>query len=79
MNRNHTQELAREDEWAEWYQMSPQQRWKETEKLWAFYIEAGGSLDPEPDTQSPFHVALTQRPVSSHGRTGMHILRRGRV
>ena len=38
-------------EWAEWYMMTPQERWAQTETLWATYLELGGSLDPEPDTQ----------------------------
>lgn len=68
-----------EDEWAEWYQMTPAQRWKESEKLWAFYLESGGSLDPEPDTQSPFYTIFKPRSVSSNGRSGVRILRRSRV
>ena len=43
-----------EDEWAEWYRLTPVQRWLESEKLWQTYLALGGSLDPEPDTQSPF-------------------------
>jgi hypothetical protein len=42
------------DELAEWYRLTPVQRWLETEKLWQTYLALGGSLDPEPDTQSPF-------------------------
>jgi hypothetical protein len=42
------------DEWHEWYRLTPLQRWRETEKLWAQYLVTGGSLDPEPDSQSPF-------------------------
>ena len=41
-------------EWAEWYRLTPVQRWLESEKLWQTYLALGGSLDPEPDTQSPF-------------------------
>jgi hypothetical protein len=41
-------------QWLEWHLLDPQQRWRESEKLWRFYLEVGGSLDPEPDTQSPF-------------------------
>ena len=41
-------------EWAEWYRLTPLQRWQESEKLWQTYLALGGSLDPEPDTQSPF-------------------------
>lgn len=42
-------------EWLEWYQLSPEERWKESEKLWATYLEMGGSLEPEVDFQSPFY------------------------
>jgi len=44
-------------EWAEWYRLTPVQRWLESEKLWQTYLALGGSLDPEPDTQSPFFDA----------------------
>ena len=40
-------------EWAEWYRLTPAQRWAESEKFWQTYITLGGSLDPKPDTQSP--------------------------
>ncbi len=43
-----------EAEWAAWYRLTPLERWRESEKLWAIYLALGGSLDPEPDTQSPF-------------------------
>ena len=45
-----------EPEWAEWYQMLPQQRWEESARLWQRYLSMGGRLDPEPDTQSPFSM-----------------------
>ena len=41
-------------EWAEWYRLSPSERWLESERLLAAFLMLGGSLDPEPDTQSPF-------------------------
>jgi hypothetical protein len=41
-------------EWAERYRLTPIQRWLESEKLRQAYLALGGSLDPEPDTQSPF-------------------------
>ncbi len=40
--------FADSDEWREWYRLTPRERWRETSKLWAFYLQAGGSLDPEP-------------------------------
>ncbi|HTL54153.1 MAG TPA: hypothetical protein VL361_00685, partial [Candidatus Limnocylindrales bacterium] len=46
------------EEWAEWYRLTSVQRWLESEKLWQTYLALGGSLDPEPDTQSPFFDAL---------------------
>ena len=67
------------EEWAEWYRLTPAQRWLESEKLWQIYLALGGSLDPEPDTQSPFFNAKAPRPRPSHGRTGVRVLRRGRV
>ncbi len=30
------------DEWLEWYAMSPSERWRESGRLWSFYLEAGG-------------------------------------
>ncbi len=42
------------EEWAEWYRLTPQERFAETMKLWDAYLALGGSLEPEPDTQSPF-------------------------
>ena len=54
-------------EWAEWYRLTPVQRWLESEKLWQIYLALGGSLDPEPDTQSPFYdpQALSPRPADT--------------
>jgi hypothetical protein len=67
------------EEWAEWYRLTPVQRWLESEKLWQTYLALGGSLDPEPDTQSPFFDARAPRPRPAHGRAGVRVLRRGRV
>ena len=44
-----------EPEWLEWYRLSPQERWAESSKLWDTFLMLGGSLDPEPDYQSPFY------------------------
>ena len=67
------------EEWAEWYRLTPAQRWLESEKLWQTYLALGGSLDPEPDTQSPFFDARAWRPRPAHGRAGVRVLRRGRI
>jgi hypothetical protein len=35
--------------------MTPAQRFQESQKLWSTFLALGGSLDPEPDSQSPFY------------------------
>lgn len=67
------------DEWADWYRLTPLQRWSESAKLWQIYLSLGGSLDPEPDSQSPFHDGESSSPLSTHGRAGVRVLRRGGV
>ena len=67
------------DEWAEWYRLTPVQRWLESEKLWQTYLTLGGSLDPEPDTQSPFFDANAPSPLPPHGWPSLRVLRRSRV
>ena len=47
------------DEDMEWLKLAPSQRMRETTKLWKLYIALGGSLDPEPDSQSPFYFQKT--------------------
>ena len=67
------------DEWTAWYLLTPKLRRAETQKLWKFYLSIGGSLDPEPDTQSPFNAAFTRRALSAHGRPGLRVLRRSGI
>jgi hypothetical protein len=64
------------DEWDEWRRLSPAERWRESLKLWDYYLAAGGSLDPEPDSQSPFRDAYLPGAFPAHGRTGVRIVRR---
>ena len=68
-----------EGEWVDWYRLTPLERWHESEKLWAYYLSIGGSLDPEPDTQSPFYDGATPGPRPVDGRPGLRVLRRGRI
>ena len=68
--------IGESDEWRAWYALSPQARWLESQKLWDFYLKTGGSLDPEPDSQSPFRNAWLPGAFSSHGRPGVHCIRR---
>jgi hypothetical protein len=44
------------EEWAEWYRMTPVERFRASERLWETYLALGGLLEPEPDTQSPFYL-----------------------
>jgi hypothetical protein len=45
-----------DDELLEWYDLTPQERFIESQKLWEVFLLYGGSCDPEPDTQSPFYT-----------------------
>jgi hypothetical protein len=67
------------EEWAAWYRLTPQERWRESEKLWQVYFYLGGSLETQPDTQSPFFDASAPGTRPANGRPGMRILRRSRV
>jgi hypothetical protein len=66
-------------EWAEWYRLSPIERWLQSEKLWEAFLILGGSLDPEPDTQSPFFDPRASRSRPADGRSGVRVVRRGGV
>jgi hypothetical protein len=68
-----------DSEWQDWYRLTPAERWAESMKLWEVYLSLGGSLDPEPDSQSPFNDDFVQRPIPPDGRPGVHLVRRGGV
>jgi hypothetical protein len=65
------------DEWLDWYKLTPAERWRESQKLWEFFLSVGGSLDPEPDSESPFDSFYAQRALPPDGRAGVRIVRRG--
>jgi hypothetical protein len=48
-----------EEEVLDWYSLTPAERFLESQRLWEVFILFGGNLDPEPDTQSPFHIFET--------------------
>ena len=48
-------------------------------KLWQFYMAIGGSLDPEPDSQSPFYAFLSPSSSPLDGRSGLRVVRRSGV
>ena len=64
------------EEQEEWARLKPEQRYIESSKLWSTYLGLGGSLDPEPDSQSPFDFPELQRAVPADGRSGVHFIRR---
>lgn len=67
------------EEWEGWYALSMQERWQETMKLWQFYLSVGGSLAPEPDSQSPFYFDDPPGPAPVDGRPGLRVIRRSGV
>ena len=68
-----------EPEWVDWYRMTPEERWNESACLWARYLALGGSLDPEPDPQSPFYDAGSSSRPPADGRSGLRVVRRSGV
>ena len=67
------------EEWAEWYRLTPAERFIESARLWDTWLALGGSFEPEPDTQSPFFDAEEWRANAADGRSGVRVLRRGGV
>src|SRR5437660_11928054 len=59
-----------------WWSLTPAQRFAESQKLWATFLALGGSLEPEPDWQSPFYDATTSGPRPADGGSGVHSVRR---
>lgn len=68
-----------EPEWADWYRLTPRERWEESARLWHHYVAMGGSLDPEPDPQSPFYDPQTSGRPPVDGRPGLRVIRRSGV
>ena len=65
------------EEWAEWYSLSPSERFLESMKLWDAYLALGGSLEPEPDTQSPFFDPDEWRENFARWGPRVRVIRRG--
>ena len=67
------------DEWKEWLDLSPIERFRESEKIFANYLAMGGSLDPDPDPTSPLYIPEESSSGPAYGRPGLRVLRRGTV
>ena len=48
-----------EEEILDWYSLTPSERFVKSQELWEIFVLLGGDYDPEPDTQSPFHLFET--------------------
>jgi hypothetical protein len=74
------------DEWQEWLELTPIERFRQSEKLFAQYLVMGGNLDPDPDPTSPFY---DPKDYAEHGcyahwndrvqHPGLRLLQRGVV
>ncbi len=67
------------DEWRDWLELTPIERFRQSELIFAQYLAMGGSLDPDPDPSSPFYDAETSSTGAAYGRPGLRILRRGAI
>ena len=67
------------EEWQEWLDLTPLERFRRSEEIFAQYLAMGGSLDPDPDPTSPFDDAQTSGAGIAYGRPGLRVLRRGAV
>jgi hypothetical protein len=65
------------DEWKEWISLTPLERLRRSEQMFADYLAMGGSLDPDPDPTSPFDFPELWRAGATHGRAGLRVLRGG--
>lgn len=77
--RSPAMERCVDPEVLDWYRLSPQERWMESMRLWNTYTLLGGSLDPEPDRQSPFYDPHAWGHASAQRHKGLACLRRGGV
>ena len=67
------------DEWKEWIDLTPQERFRRSEELFAQYLSMGGSLDPDPDPNSPFYDAELSSTGSAYGGASLRVVRRSSI
>ena len=54
------------DEWKEWLELQPMERFARSERMLVEYIAMGGSLDPDPDPTSKASAHIGQNPGNRH-------------
>jgi hypothetical protein len=68
------------EEFAEWMQLSPNERWRQSCRLWTTFTALGGHLDDDVAAGAGPHYpdddAAAWRPRPVDGRAGVHRLRR---
>ena len=67
------------EEWQAWAELSPCERFRESERLFAHFLAMGGSLDPDPDPTSPFYDPEASSSGPAYGRPGLRVVRRSPV
>lgn len=67
------------EEWQEWLDLTPLERFRRSEELFAQYVAMGGSLDPEPDPTSPFDDPEARGAGLAYGRPGVRVIRRSPI
>jgi len=67
------------EEWQEWARMTPMERFRESEKIFAEYLAMGGSLDPDPDPSCPFYDPQASSSGVAYGRAGLRVIRHGPI
>ena len=60
----------------EWMALEPAERVAKSGEMWDIYLTYGGSLDIDPDPQSPFFDPEAQVASPTDGRTSVHLIRR---
>lgn len=69
-------EVLLDPEVYDWYLLTPRERWEQSCKLWETFLAMGGTLDAEPDSQSPFFDPEAPPSDFGDGRPGLRIIRR---
>lgn len=67
------------EEWQDWANFNPMERFRKSEKIFAQYLATGGRLDPDPDPTSPFSDPEPSGSGTAYWRAGLCVLRRGAV